>query len=464
MVRNASRSQAGMVDPFEKHHKRPLAEHIADFRQAMEADGCVLRYCRTTHTRLTWLAEGCGFRFITDVSASKAQAWLAQQRQDRPAQPLPAGKTAFFYDEALALLGIAGRTLRSHILRHRLPTVLEHGRRMLTREAVVALQARLCRGSSIETTNQALCSLKAFCRWLVEDGRTGANPVLYLDRGNIKVDRRHDRRDLAADELRLLLATTRASARIFRGLTGEDRFHLYACACGTGFRVAALASLFPEAFDLDADTPTVTLAVRSDKSRRGKIQPLPADVAELLRVYLRGKPAGEPVWPGPWVNIGAEMLRHDLADAGIPYRIEGPNGPLFFDMHAMRHTYLTLAGRAGVDLRTLQELAGHSSPVVTARYVHVRLHDAAGAVGKIPSCLPESGPTRRRSGCAPPGPRGQTLLARCTLPVPLTRRLHTDLTAAEWKKRLLTVNTTTQRPRRRGATPSLRRLLTAPHR
>ena len=100
----------------------------------------------------------------------------------------------------------------------------------------------------------------------------------------------------------------------------------------------------------------MTLPVRHDKSRKGKVQPLPADVANLLRTYLVSKPAGKPVWPGTWSVDGraAEMLRIDLEAAGIPYEVEGPNGPLYADFHALRHTYLTLGGKAGIDLRTLQ--------------------------------------------------------------------------------------------------------------
>jgi Phage integrase family len=187
-----------------------------------------------------------------------------------------------------------------------------------------------------------------------------------------------------------LLAAARDSGQTFRGLNGPDRFHLYAAACGTGFRASGLASLTPESFDLDADTPTVTLAARRNKSRKLKVQPLPPDVADLLRDYLKDRPAGQPVWGGTWARDckGAEMLRIDLEAAGIPYAVEGPDGPLFADFHSLRHTYLTLGGRAGIDLRTLQELAGHSTPVLTARYSHRRLYDLAGAVEKLPSFLP----------------------------------------------------------------------------
>lgn len=84
----------------------------------------------------------------------------------------------------------------------------------------------------------------------------------------------------------------------------------------------------------------------------------------------------------------AEMIRIDLASAGIAYVIEGPDGPEYADFHSLRHSYLTLGGRSGIDLRTLQELAGHSKPELTARYSHRRFYDLAGAVEKLPNLVP----------------------------------------------------------------------------
>jgi hypothetical protein len=83
------------------------------------------------------------------------------------------------------------------------------------------------------------------------------------------------------------------------------------------------------------------------------------------------------------------MLRLDLEVAEIAYSVPGPDGPLFADFHALRHSYITALGRGGVDLRTAQELAGHSTPVLTARYSHRRLYDLADAVEKLPRFLPE---------------------------------------------------------------------------
>ena len=82
------------------------------------------------------------------------------------------------------------------------------------------------------------------------------------------------------------------------------------------------------------------------------------------------------------------MIRADLDAAGIPYVTDGPDGKVYADFHSLRHSYLTLGGRSGIDLRTLQELAGHSKPELTARYSHRRLYDLAGAVDKLPNLVP----------------------------------------------------------------------------
>jgi hypothetical protein len=42
---------------------------------------------------------------------------------------------------------------------------------------------------------------------LVRDRRTGDNPLAHLSGGNVELDRRHDRRVLPIEELRLLLET-----------------------------------------------------------------------------------------------------------------------------------------------------------------------------------------------------------------------------------------------------------------
>ncbi len=130
--------------------------------------------------------------------------------------------------------------------------------------------------------------------------------------------------------------------------------------------------------------PVAILPARFNKSKKPKRQPLPREAATVLASYLRQKPMSKPVWGTSWLGCGAQMIRLDLEAVGIPYVVEGQHGPEYADFHSLRHSYLTLLGRSGVDLGTAQVLAGHSSPVLTARYTHRRGDELASAVARLP--------------------------------------------------------------------------------
>jgi integrase len=328
LEKRAAQEIEGLIDPFEEQRKRPLSEHLMDYKRELEARGNDPAYIGLTISRLATLFQGCGFTFTTKMSASRVNDWLADLRT---------------------------------------------------------------KGRSMATSNYYLGHLKSFANWLVKDRRMASNPLTHLEGGNAHVEVRHGRRELTDEELTRLLEATRTSNRSYRGLNRIGRFALYATAAGTGFRASALGSLTPEAFDLASDPPTVTLAARNAKNRKTMVQPIPAKLAAHLREHLQDKPAGQPVWPGTWSSNhrGAAMLKKDLKAAGIPYVTDGPNGPLYADFHSLRHSFISALGRAGVELRTVQLLAGHSSPVLTARYSHRRLHDLAGAVERLPDFLPD---------------------------------------------------------------------------
>lgn len=297
LVNKAELGKVGIHDPFEEHRKRPLKEHLADFRRELEARGNSPRYTEMVVTRLNDLVEGCGFGFVAEISASRVNDWLADQRRKGKIR-IAIDQEEFTRNEAANTLGIKPASVNALVRRHRLPATGCGKARRFPRSTVEFIQDRICRGVSVETTNQYLTHLKSFCNWMVRDQRMGSNPVTHLEPGNIQVDRRHDRRELDTEELRRLLATAKNSGKTFRGLTGNDRYHLYATACGTGFRASALASLSPESFDLTGDLPTVTLAARHAKNRKTKIQPLPQDVADLMREFIADKIPGQPLWGG----------------------------------------------------------------------------------------------------------------------------------------------------------------------
>jgi len=378
--------KAGLIDPAEEHARRPLVDHLADYAAVLEQKGDTLEHVRKTVALVSALLAGAGFVFPNDLDAAKAAAWLNALRRDRQPVELPAGVDAFAPKDAAALLGVGGSTVAVAVRRLNLTGTGYGKARTYSRAVVEALVLNRGKGCGPATINHHIRAVKAFCRWMTRSKRFGSNPLETLTLVNESADVRHARRELTAAELGKLFEITRVSTRTFRRLSGVDRYMLYLVAAGTGFRANALANLTPIDFDLTAGT--VTLPARFNKSRKVKVQPLPGDVAAVLRDYLTGKPENAPVWSGEWVKRSAGMLRVDLKAAGIAYCTDGPDGPEYADFHSLRHSFLTMLGRNGVDLRTAQELAGHSTPILTARYSHVRLHDLVGAVNKLPALVP----------------------------------------------------------------------------
>ena len=136
-------------------------------------------------------------------------------------------------------------------------------------------------------------------------------------------------------------------------------------------------------------------------------------MADALREYLDGKPAGLSVWPGKWKDDAAAMLRKDLADArGVwlqsfqdaSQHDEMAQGDFLtyrdrdgrvIDFHALRHTYISRIVSGGARAKVAQHLARHSTVTLTlGRYAHAALHDVAAAVNDLPSILPAASPSQ----------------------------------------------------------------------
>src|SRR5262249_61280950 len=67
----------------------------------------------------------------------------------------------------------------------------------------------------------------------------------------------------------------------------------------------------------------------------------------------------------------------------------------YADFHALRHSFITMVGRAGVSPREHQDLARHSMYALTSRYSHSRFYDLAAAVQSL---LIPTGTSDREAG------------------------------------------------------------------
>jgi integrase len=380
LERESAQRKEGLIGPENGHAKRPALEHLEDYRRYLVASNRDAEYVQHAHSQVNAVLTGCGFTLLADIEGPDVVEFLADLRADRPVEPVGDGKEWLAAKEVAAVMGILLDSVHRVVKRGQLACE-GAGREKKFRPAdVEALLRERRRGIGPSTSNHYLVAAKSFAEWLRKNDRLTRNPLEHLAALNIEVDLRRPRRPLPAAEFDALVTAARAG-RPFRGLAGEDRATLYTFAANTGLRASELGSLEPASFLLDEETPVVRVRACYSKHREEDLQPMRPDLAALMRRYVGGRPAGVPLWPGTWTVAGAEMVRLDLAAAGIPY--ETPDG--FFDFHALRHHFVTLLVIGKASSKDAQVLARHKTHSLTMdRYAHNPVKLAASALGLLP--------------------------------------------------------------------------------
>jgi integrase/recombinase XerD len=211
----------------------------------------------------------------------------------------------------------------------------------------------------------SLHAVRMFFRWLVRDGRIGANPASELEMP--KLDWRLPRTTLSAAEAEAVLA----QPNLLDPLGLRDRAILEVFY-STAMRRMELVNLL--VWDVDAARGTVF--IRLGKGRRDRVVPISEralrwveryrqEVRPLLvwddsedHLFLTKR--GEPLTPTP---LGTDVARYVEAAA------IGKRG----SCHLWRHTCATLMLEGGADIRFVQEMLGHASIQSTQVYTRVSI-------------------------------------------------------------------------------------------
>lgn len=137
----------------------------------------------------------------------------------------------------------------------------------------------------------------------------------------------------------------------------------------TGIRVSELVGI--DIDDIDGERNTVRVL---GKGRKERVVPYGAPAAAAVDGWLRrGRPALAKSGSGPALFLGVRGGRLDvrqvrrLLDKAM--RAAAPEGHL--SPHGLRHSAATHLLDGGADLRSVQELLGHSSLATTQIYTHV---------------------------------------------------------------------------------------------
>lgn len=240
----------------------------------------------------------------------------------------------------------------------------------VSREQITGYMTQLKeRGLAAATIARKLAAIKAFYRFMTAEGYMDANPAEVVEAGTkgIKLPR-----VLSEDEVvRLLNQPDITTAEGFRDRTMLEV--LYA----TGMRVSELINLTLDRVDLN-----MKYIIAFGKGSKERIVPLGSVAAEFLQQYLE-KVRPKLTHAGRNTNIvflafgGHELTRQRFWQIIRAYgRKANINKAL--TPHILRHSFATHLLDNGADLRSVQELLGHSDISTTQIYTHLtnkRLRD-----------------------------------------------------------------------------------------
>lgn len=214
------------------------------------------------------------------------------------------------------------------------------------------------------TLRRLQATLRRFYRWLIEQGRIAADPLL-----NIQAPVMAERfpKTLSEQNIEDLLAAPDVDAPL--GLRDRALLELlYA----TGLRVSELVGL--KLFNISLDDRVVRTFGKGGKERLVPIadQALAAVQRYLVEVRpeLRGRARRD---PGPVLFLSRtgrpldrvrvyQIVQAACARAGLAVACSP---------HALRHSFATHLVAGGADLRSVQEMLGHASLQTTQIYTHV---------------------------------------------------------------------------------------------
>ncbi len=214
-------------------------------------------------------------------------------------------------------------------------------------------------GLSKVTIARRVAAIRSFFRFLHREGFVGANPALGLTRP--KLDR-HLPAFLSVEEARRLVEAPKGDH--FAG--ARDRAILETLY-SAGLRVSELVGLRVRDVDLIGGTLRAM-----GKGRKERLVPVGSYSVQAIRKYLA---ALSPEQSEPEKPLFQNRLRGRLTDRSVRRVLNRylaqVSVTLKISPHALRHSFATHLLDRGADLRSVQELLGHSSLTTTQIYTHV---------------------------------------------------------------------------------------------
>jgi site-specific recombinase XerC len=244
---------------------------------------------------------------------------------------------------------------------------------------LLAVRARLARTCAMQTVNVTLAAVRGVIREAWRMGYiSGEQRDRLCDVQNIPGTRLRVGRALETAELTQLLYSCQADRR---WVLGARDAALLGLLYGCGLRSSEAIGLDRQ--DYDDQAQTIRLIGKGNRQRE---MPCSAPIAAVLGRWLAMR--------GPWagsllcaVTHGQTILRRRLDRRSVNLILKRRRGVAHverFTPHDMRRSYISALLDAGVDLATVQQLAGHANPAVTSSYDRRGMRVKVAAAAKLP--------------------------------------------------------------------------------
>lgn len=225
-------------------------------------------------------------------------------------------------------------------------------------------------GNQPQSAHRKIAALAAFYKWCVREKLRKRNPMVEIEKPKAG---KPLPQCMTAEEVERVLQTAQS-----RDVDAFYRLRDYAAMellYGSGLRRSECTALDTSDVDLEHGI----LRVRHGKGNKERLVFVGARSAEAIRAWLgiRGTHAGPLFVVKNGRRLSSRQLWvvfREIADASGLEKHVVP--------HTFRHSYATHLHDGGADLRTIQELLGHSSVATTQRYAHVSLEHMRGQFEK----------------------------------------------------------------------------------
>ncbi len=223
------------------------------------------------------------------------------------------------------------------------------------RSFLAALHQRKLKKSSI---SRKLAGIRSFFKYLHREGYVKKNPAKLVS--SPKVEKSLPK-FLTIDEIIALVESPKGDA--FKPARDKAMIELL---YSSGLRVSELTSL--DITDLDFRESMIRV---KGKGRKERIIPVGSKAMEAIGNYIPERVSLKKKSSALFLNnrgnrLTQRSVRRILLQYSRMINLKGSLSP-----HTLRHTFATHLLNEGADLRSIQELLGHSSLSTTQKYTHV---------------------------------------------------------------------------------------------